>query len=239
MPMNSSFLKHLQLFVLPPLGAQILRGLASTWSIRELAPKERSPRLASTTERYIYAYWHEYIVSTVGHYRGQPIQALASRSFDGDLISRALVNLGYPEPARGSSSRGGATGLKGLVRALQVGHHVAVTVDGPRGPRRIAQDGVLKLAQLSGRAIVPVGFHSSSALRLRSWDRSLIPLPFSTGVFCMGKPMTIERDAKVDAALLNKLQNAIDAATKRAESSLKRQQAGHARDVRNFSNPQF
>jgi lysophospholipid acyltransferase (LPLAT)-like uncharacterized protein len=237
--MNLSLFKRLQLLILPGLAARFLRVLASTWFIRELAPKGRSPKQVSMDERYIYAYWHEYIVSTVGHYRGSPIHALASRSFDGDLVARALVKLGYPEPARGSSSRGGAAGLKGLLRGLKEGRHVAVTVDGPRGPRRVAQSGVLKLAQLSGRAIVPLGFNSSSVLRLRSWDGSLIPLPFSTGVFCMGKPLVVPRGRVLDAASLRKLQNALDAATKRAESSLKRHRAGHAGDVRNFGNPQF
>jgi lysophospholipid acyltransferase (LPLAT)-like uncharacterized protein len=237
--MNLSLSKRLLRLIAPFLGAWALRSLAFSWRVRELSPKERSPKRASTTERYIYAYWHEYILSTVGHYRGCPIHALASRSFDGDLISQAMLNLGYPAPARGSSSRGGASGLRELLRGLQDGNHVAVTVDGPRGPRRVAQDGVLKLAQLSGKAIVPVGFASSSALRLKSWDRSLLPLPFSLGVFCLGEPFKVPRDSRVDSALLQKLQAALDRATQRAESSLKLRQEGAPLDSSDLENPQF
>jgi lysophospholipid acyltransferase (LPLAT)-like uncharacterized protein len=217
--MSLSLSKRLQLSLFSSLGAAVLRLLASTWSIRELSPKGRCPATASGT--FIYAYWHEYIVFTVGHYRRHKIQALASRSFDGDIISETLLKLGYPAPARGSSSRGGASALKAMLRSLQEHTHVAVTVDGPRGPRRVAQDGVLKLAQLSGKVIIPVGFASSCNLRLKSWDRNLIPLPFSQGVFCFGRPLQVARDSEVDKAMLQRLQSALEASTQRAENAMK------------------
>ncbi len=202
------------------MGAAVLGALASSWRVRELNAEGLSPSHPGTKGRFIYAYWHEYIIPTVGHYRGLPIHALASRSFDGDLVSRAMLKLGYPEAARGSSSRDGASGLLGLLRDLKHGDHVAVTVDGPRGPRRRAQEGVLQLARLSGHSIVPVGYASSSKARLRSWDRSLIPLPFSRGVFCMGSAIQVGREEAVTAVMLQKLQDGLDQATLRAEEAL-------------------
>ena len=123
--MSLSLSKRLQVVVLSTLAAWTMRLWGSTWSIRELSPKDRSPKRVPGGERFIYAYWHEYIISTVGHYRGYPIQALASQSFDGDIITKAMLKMGYPAPARGSSSRGGASGLRDLLRGLKSGYHAS------------------------------------------------------------------------------------------------------------------
>jgi len=97
-----------------------MRALGRSWRITEVPSEGRSPTDPGTTERFIYAYWHEYIIPTVGHYRGCPIHALASQSFDGELITATMLRLGYPSPARGSSSRAVSRDLKNCCGACRL-----------------------------------------------------------------------------------------------------------------------
>src|SRR5688572_3842997 len=94
----------------PPLAAWLMRALARTWRVRESGESGLSVTRAQPEPR-IYVYWHEFVLPAVGAYRDRPIHPFASKSFDGELISRAMRKLGFGEVARGSSSRGGAPGL--------------------------------------------------------------------------------------------------------------------------------
>ena len=95
---------------------------------------------------------------------------------------------------RGSSSRGGAEGLRSLTRALRKGHSVVVVPDGPRGPREVLKPGVVRLARLTGAHVVPAAFGASSEWRARSWDEFRIPKPFSRCVMRFGEPVLVPRD---------------------------------------------
>lgn len=167
--------------------------LASSWRDKEEGDSALSGKRKQSESR-IYVTWHECILAMVGGYRDQPVHPFASRSFDGELITRLSACLGYPALARGSSSRGGAQGLREMKTLLEAGEHVYITVDGPRGPRREAKEGSLKLAQLTGRAIVPIAFAAKKGWRLRSWDKTVIPAPFSKGVFFFGQELRVPRD---------------------------------------------
>ena len=103
---------------------------------------------------------------------------LTSASHDGDMVARAMAVFGLGA-VRGSSSRRGVAALIGLKHALKDGFDVCLTPDGPRGPRYVLQPGVIKLAESSGAPIIPVHVTFSSALRLKTWDRFVIPRPFS------------------------------------------------------------
>ncbi len=107
------------------------------------------------------------------------IAILISRSFDGELIARTVEKLGFVA-VRGSSSRGAAAGLRGMMEAYGTGHICAFTADGPKGPWRVAKAGPAQLAKLTGAGWVGC-FHAEPerAWRLRSWDRFAIPKPFS------------------------------------------------------------
>jgi lysophospholipid acyltransferase (LPLAT)-like uncharacterized protein len=124
-------------------------------------------------------------------YGGRGLKILISRHRDGELISRTVRHFGM-ETVRGSSTRGGIVGIKGLVRALQKGYDVAIAPDGPRGPRCKVQPGVIQLAKLSGRPIFPFTFSATPRKVLHTWDRFIIPLPFSRGVFVWGEPIWID-----------------------------------------------
>ncbi|HTB22814.1 MAG TPA: lysophospholipid acyltransferase family protein [bacterium] len=206
------------LSTVPRLGAWTLRGLAATWKIKEAGQTSLSP-FAAPEKPFIYAVWHENSL-IAGFYRGQPLHALASQSFDGELISRALVRLGWLEPARGSSTRGGSTGLLELQSFLGRGEHVLLTVDGPKGPRREAKDGAVKLARLSGCSVVPVAFACRPAPRLKSWDRMVVAPPFAHGVFWFGEELRFNRDNGDQNGDLRRLQEGLERAGAEAEGFL-------------------
>lgn len=154
----------------------------------------------------IFAIWHNRLSLALVIYRrfvarpwpGRRIAALVSASRDGGFLAHVL-ELFQVIPVRGSSSRRGAQALLELTRAAGQGVDLAVTPDGPRGPCYQVQDGVIAAAQVTGLPIVPISFDLAWKLRLRSWDRFFIPLPFSPCILRSGEPVRVPRDAD-DAA---------------------------------------
>ena len=122
------------------------------------------------------------------------IAAMVSASKDGGLLARVLEHYNV-QPVRGSSSRRGRQALLELITWAERGYDLAITPDGPRGPCYTVQDGVISLAQLTGLPIVPVTYHLTSRLRLRSWDRFQIPLPFTKCVMQLAEPLRVPREA--------------------------------------------
>ena len=170
------------LAVVPPLAAALIRLLGTTWRMRDV----QSPGTAvghTVAGPTIFAFWHESLLSCAYRFRGLGIAILISRSFDGELIARTVERLGFVA-VRGSSTRGGAAGLRGMVTAYGRGRICAFTADGPKGPRRLAKQGPLQLAELVAAPWVGA-FHAepARAWRLRSWDRFAIPKPFTTVSF--------------------------------------------------------
>ncbi len=166
------------LAIVPALAAWVIRALGATWRIRdELAPA--TPAGHTLPGPTVFAFWHEGLLSAAYRFRGLGIAILVSRSFDGELMARTVEKLGFVA-VRGSSSRGGAAGLRGMAEAYAEGRVCAFTADGPKGPRHVAKAGPVHLAQLAGAVWVGC-FHASPARawRLRSWDRFAVPLPFA------------------------------------------------------------
>jgi len=143
-------------------------------------------------------------------YNGGEIHVLISLHSDGSLISKTVEKLGI-HSVRGSSSRGAVSALKEMCRLIKNGKDIAFTPDGPRGPGEYAQMGALMAAKLTGTPVYPVSFSTSRRKILNTWDRFLIPYPFSRGVFICGDAITVPRDA--DEALMEskrkELQNAL------------------------------
>jgi lysophospholipid acyltransferase (LPLAT)-like uncharacterized protein len=148
----------------------------------------------------IVAFWHDSLpampvfwlrAKRQGLRRGAVV--LASRHRDGRLIGQAVEYMGIAVIA-GSTSRGGASGLRALLAALAGGAHAGLTPDGPRGPRRVAAPGVAQLAALSGVPVLPCGAWTANAVTLRSWDRMRLPLPFGRGTLVCGAPISVPRD---------------------------------------------
>ena len=125
--------------------------------------------------------------------RNLGIGALISQSRDGEYVTRLAQRFGYVI-TRGSASRRGVGGLKGLLDMLKNGRTIIITPDGPRGPRETVLPGVLQLAKLSSIPITPVGFSCTNNIRLNSWDRFMIPLPFGTTYTIIGESIHIHPD---------------------------------------------
>lgn len=188
----------LTLAVGPPLGALALRALGATLRVR----REEAAVTALWAARVpvIYAVWHGRLLLLPYLYGHRGSRVLASRSRDGELVTRLVRRFGL-EPVRGSSTRGGGEALRLLARALRRGHEVVVVPDGPRGPREVLKPGVIALARLSGAPIVPMAVGASREWRLRSWDEFRIPKPFARCVMRFGEPIRVAADrAGLDAA---------------------------------------
>ena len=183
----------LLLHVVPPLGYAYLRLLRVSMRIR--ARGEEALRAARQDPgHYILAFWHSRFAMMPFGYPDRKLVVLSSTHRDSQALARILRRFGL-ESAWGSSTRGGAAGLHALIRRVRQGYDVGVTPDGPKGPRRRVQPGVVAIARLTGLPIVPVTFSAAPARRLRSWDRTLLPRFFSKGLFVYGAPIFVPRGA--------------------------------------------
>jgi len=158
----------------------------------------------------IFAFWHRSLLTCAHRFRNRDIAILISRSFDGELIARTVELLGF-RAVRGSTSRGGTAGLRHMVEAYREGHRCAFTADGPRGPSMVAQPGPVQLAQLVDAAWVGAFYALPlSAWTLNSWDRFLIPKPFSRVL--MTWPAHIPAAELTLATLQNSLDHSVELA---------------------------
>jgi lysophospholipid acyltransferase (LPLAT)-like uncharacterized protein len=143
----------------------------------------------------IFAFWHREIFSATWFWRKRGIVVMASRNFDGEYISRIIHRHGYGT-ARGSSSRSAARALVEMIRWSKKGREVAVTLDGPRGPRWVAKPGVVLLAKASGAPILCFHIAPRGAwVFRRSWDQTEIPYPFSRAAIFIAPPILVSREA--------------------------------------------
>ena len=170
------------LAVVPPMVALLIRVVGATLRYRDVhAPGV--PKGHTVPGPTIFAFWHCSMLMCAHRFRNLGIAILISRSFDGELIARTVERLGFLA-VRGSSSRGGAAGLKGMAEAYAAGHICAFTADGPKGPARVAKAGPVQLAELAGAAWIGA-YHAepSRAWRLKTWDSFVVPKPFAAVTF--------------------------------------------------------
>jgi lysophospholipid acyltransferase (LPLAT)-like uncharacterized protein len=147
----------------------------------------------------VYAFWHRCLLACAWRFRNHGVVILISRSFDGELIARTVERLGFVA-IRGSSSRDGSSALRNLYRSYLDGNYCAITADGPRGPAMIAKPGVTQLAKLADTTVGAFYVHPQRAWQLRSWDRFLIPKPFSRVTVVWSRQAPAEQSA-VQSAL--------------------------------------
>jgi hypothetical protein len=179
--------QRLTLVLVPPLAAVIIRLLGMTLRYQDLAEPGVTPGY-EIPGPVVFAFWHRSLLACAHRFRNLDIAILISPSFDGELIARTVELLGF-RAIRGSSSRGGAAGLRNMQAAYAAGHRCAFTADGPRGPKFVAKPGAAQLANSVGSPDEngkPAGtwvgcFYAlpDRAWELKSWDRFLIPKPFS------------------------------------------------------------
>lgn len=167
-------------------GRILLSILGRTWRVSRLRPST-----GIKGNSILYALWHGEQLPLIFTHRRMGIRILISRSRDGSLISAICEKMGF-KTVRGSSSRGGASAARQLVGTLKKGNAVAITPDGPKGPPEIVKGGVSLIPKRAEVPVVPYGVCAFPAVRLKSWDRFMIPLPFAKLVISEGKPVPPE-----------------------------------------------
>jgi len=198
------------------LGGALIRLLASTWRYR-VRNGEQLKKLREGNAPFIFSIWHGQLLPLLWHHRNQGVSILVSEHKDGELIARFAESVGYGT-VRGSSTRGAAGALLGLVRALGEGKEVGITPDGPRGPACSYAPGAAVAASKAGALILPLAAHADRAWRLNSWDRFMIPQPFARVTVAYGEPVRLPEDARAAAAQTLRLESAMNAAVGAASS---------------------
>ncbi len=162
--------------------------IGMTWRYRLDGPGASQLRQHAFDSAGICCFWHEYLLAGFHFLRRKRLVGLISASRDGERLSAVLQRWGY-DLIRGSSSRKGISSLRQSVRALRDGRGLAITPDGPRGPRRVLKPGAVQIARRADAPVIPIAFHVDAAVRLRSWDRFVVPLPFARVSLTAGGPL--------------------------------------------------
>jgi lysophospholipid acyltransferase (LPLAT)-like uncharacterized protein len=215
--------RQVQALLASLIGAYLAVALRTTrWTL--LGQDHLAPHAAGAPA--VLAFWHEFlplmpgfalIARTLPGYRATPMHTLVSQHRDGRFIGSVVRRFGI-QPILGSSSRGGAAGLRNLLAVLGKGEIIGITPDGPRGPRRQAAAGVAQLAALAGVPVVPCAAATRWRIQLDTWDRMAIPLPFGRGVLVCGPSLTVPRDGWKEA--MPAIAGALNQAAERAAAWL-------------------
>lgn len=214
-------------------GARAIRGWLSTvhYQHRSVGPSPLPVNPGFFERRYLFAFWHENMLMPAHLYSRPDIHVLISNHTDGQLITDVVHYLGL-RTVRGSTTRGGAKAMLALLRVCRESH-VVITPDGPRGPRRALQSGIIYLAAKTGMPIVPVAWGYSNAWRAPSWDRFAVPKPFSK-VCCLTLP-PLYMPANVNVGNLEYYRLEVQRAMHAADNIVERWAATGHFDARGYS----
>jgi len=193
---KKKFLRKLALNVLPPIAAVLIK-LIYLSSKKVFHIPSNLPQ-----EPLIFAFWHgELLMQTFTYYKYRKtpkLKMLISEHFDGKIIAKTNEYFGL-DVIHGSSSRGGVKVLINGIKALKSGYDVGITPDGPKGPRHSVSDGVVVLSQKTSKKIVILNYKADDFWQLKSWDRFIIPKPFTTIHFYASEPISVEGMALEEA----------------------------------------
>jgi lysophospholipid acyltransferase (LPLAT)-like uncharacterized protein len=205
-----------------PVASAILRLYFRLIRVRSVGEQELRNRLRQGG-KVIAAIWHQRILTVLeyaGRFGEYAPAVMISQSRDGEMIADVYRRLNF-RPVRGSSSRGGRKALAAMVVDLAEHPFAVHVVDGPRGPRGVVKAGLISMAQLSGVPIVPVAISVNRAWVLNSWDRFLIPKPFSKVFVHWGTPITIP--ASLDTAAFETLRREVEVKLRAMQDDADRQ----------------
>src|SRR5881628_1857161 len=190
---RASRAKRVEANVIAALGYRLIALLGSTlrWRTEGL---EHFDTIAAGGRQPIMAFWHGRILPATYFFRRRGIVVITSENFDGEWIAGIIEPFGYGT-ARGSTSRGAVKALVRLKRDMAAGKPAAFTLDGPRGPAKIAQPGAVWLAKATGNPILPFHIEADRYWTANSWDRTQIPKPYATAAIAIGEPLTVASDA--------------------------------------------
>lgn len=185
--------KELKTATISGVGGALLNSLLATTRF-EVAGAQHYASTWGAGKPVVFVLWHGRLLPCTYYHRQQKLATLISQHRDGEYITRIVGRWGF-EVVRGSSSRGGAQALRQIVRTLRRGTAMAITPDGPRGPREVMKPGALIAAQMAGVPIIPVAAGTPSAWWFGGWDRFLVPKPFARIRMEYGEPFHIPREA--------------------------------------------
>jgi lysophospholipid acyltransferase (LPLAT)-like uncharacterized protein len=184
-----NFRDDLMLFLISVVGPVFIFLLGKTLRIERVGEENLNP-IQKNRGQVIYAFWHGRMLILSYSYRWQKIHVLISQHRDGELIARIIQRLGFVS-VRGSTTRGGTKAIFEMASKGASGYDVAITPDGPKGPKFEVQMGTVYIAQRSGMPIVPITSSAKGCWTLPSWDGFLIPKPFSKAVIIIGEPIYV------------------------------------------------
>jgi hypothetical protein len=196
--------KRVQAKTIAVVGYRLIAALGSTlrWRTEGL---DHLDRIKASGRQPIMAFWHGRILPATYYFRRRGIVVITSENFDGEWIAGIIERFGYGT-ARGSTSRGARRALRQLTRDIGAGKPVGFTLDGPRGPARVAQPGAIWLAKATGNPVLPFHLEANHSWTLNSWDRTQIPRPFATVSIAMGEPLDVPGNADESAVEAARLQ---------------------------------
>jgi len=186
---RSSWFQRAQLSVIASVGYPLISALGRTlrWKVEGL---DHYDAIVNSGRQPVMAFWHGRILPATYYFRRRGIVVITSENFDGEWIARIIERFGFGT-ARGSTTRGGLKAMLRLVRDMERGKPAGFTLDGPRGPARVAQPGAIWLARATGNPILPFHLEAASHWTANSWDRTQIPKPFATVAIAMGEPFAV------------------------------------------------
>jgi len=192
-PWRSSPARRIQATLIASVGYRLISLLGATlrWKTEGL---EHLAAIRESGRQPVMAFWHGRILPATYFFRRRGIVVITSENFDGEWIAGIIERFGYGT-ARGSTSRGGRRALLQLTREMAAGKAAGFTVDGPRGPARIAQPGAVWLAKATGNPVLPFHLEADRHWTMNSWDRTQIPKPWARVALVVGEPFHVARDA--------------------------------------------
>ena len=222
---RASRFKRLQAAAIAAIGYPIINALGHTlrWRVDGLHHLES---IVAGGRQPVMAFWHGRILPATFYFRRRGIVVITSDNFDGEWIARIITRFGFGT-ARGSTSRGGLRAMKQLVRSMREGLPAGFTLDGPRGPARVAQPGAIWLARETGNPVLPFHLEASSHWTMKSWDATQIPKPFSTVALVVGGPLVVPKESPDESlpAYREELERRLRALESRAHALLARPEA--------------
>jgi len=190
---RSSPRKRFEARLISILGYRVCAALGATWTWR-VEGAERYDEVVRSGRQPIMAFWHGRILPSTIFFKRRGIVVITSENFDGEWIAGIIERFGYGT-ARGSTSRGGAKALVQMKKDMEAGKPTGFTIDGPRGPAKVAQAGAVWLSKVTGNPVLPFHVEADRHWTVNSWDRTQIPKPFSTVSMAIGEPFVVPADA--------------------------------------------
>ena len=190
---RSSRLKRIEAAAIAAVGYRVCAALGTTlkWRVEGL---QHYDAIVQQGRQPIMAFWHGRILPATIYFKHRGIVVITSENFDGEWIAGIIGRFGYGT-ARGSTSRGGARALVQMKHDMEAGKPTGFTLDGQRGPARVARPGAVWLSKATGNPVLPFHLEADRSWTVKSWDRTQVPKPFSTVALVVGESFVVPHDA--------------------------------------------